>query len=529
MCQLRFVPGLFYQSTKAVTITIPGYKIERLLAEGGMATVYLATQESLGRYVALKLLRKFDNPTQAKRFLNEGQIIASLNHRNIITIHDLGVTEDERPYISMEYLEGGDLEARIRKAVAPDDALKWLEALGDCLDFVHQKGIIHRDIKPANILFHKDGTPILSDFGVAKQEKGDVTLTMDGSAFGSPYYLSPEQAECKKLDGRADIYGLGIILYEMLTGDKPYKGESHIETIVAHLSDPLPILPQEAHRYQALLNKMIAKSPDDRFTSAGEMAHSIRQLRAPETVFFNSILDNKPIHSLRNWWSADRTGAQFQALRIWLEEQLMSRPRLFWTLSGLLATVLLITVILLTRSSNTLNLAEQVGAKNPAVTEKGIDLESDKPGSNIGNEESLAKPVDTPHPAPDSLAVEPHVPSSDNSQRIKELLSQANSALEAYRLTVPVNNNAYDYYQQVLELHPEHEEAIKGIDRVVNAYADLAEGEIADFNYDEAKKYVRRGLRIQPDNPRLQKLERNTNVLVDAPSRVFGKIKSLFE
>jgi serine/threonine-protein kinase PpkA len=198
-------------------VDIPGYKVERLIAEGGMATVYLATQESLDRRIALKLLKKFDKPEQSKRFINEGRIIASLNHQNIITIHDIGITGDQH-YISMEYLEGGDLEARIQGGVTPAIAIDLLKTIGDCLSFVHRKGIVHRDIKPANILFRKDGTPILTDFGIAKQLEQDTRLTMDGTAMGSPDYLSPEQAECKPLDGRTDIYSLGIVLYEMLTG-----------------------------------------------------------------------------------------------------------------------------------------------------------------------------------------------------------------------------------------------------------------------------------------------------------------------
>jgi len=143
-------------------VEIPGYKVEGLVAEGGMAAVYLAIQESLDRRVALKLLKKFDKPEQFKRFINEGRIIASLNHRNIITIHDIGVIGDQH-YISMEYLEEGDLEARIRRGMTPADAINLLETIGECLEFVHRKGIVHRDIKPANILFSKDGTPILTD------------------------------------------------------------------------------------------------------------------------------------------------------------------------------------------------------------------------------------------------------------------------------------------------------------------------------------------------------------------------------
>ena len=191
-----------------IDMNIPGYKIDKLIAEGGMASVYLAEQESLARPVALKLLRKFDNPSQALRFFNEGRIIASLEHRNIITIFDLGVV-DERHYLAMEYLQGGDLKQRIHRGMTPSEAFEIVETLGSCLSFVHQQGIIHRDIKPENILFRRDGTVVLTDFGIAKQMESDNTLTMDGTTLGSPHYLSPEQASCKTLDGRADIYSLG--------------------------------------------------------------------------------------------------------------------------------------------------------------------------------------------------------------------------------------------------------------------------------------------------------------------------------
>ena len=150
-----------------------------------MASVYLAVQESLNRRVVLKLPKKFTDVYQSARFVNEGRIIASLNHRNIITIYDIGVV-GERHYFSMEYLHGGDLEERIIRGISPDAALDLVETIGGCLEFVHRKNIIHRDIKPANILFHRDGTPVLTDFGVAKQIEADSRLTRDGTTLGSP-------------------------------------------------------------------------------------------------------------------------------------------------------------------------------------------------------------------------------------------------------------------------------------------------------------------------------------------------------
>jgi serine/threonine-protein kinase PpkA len=186
----------------------------------------------------------FDKPEQSKRFINEGRIIASLNQRNIITIHDIGVMGD-RHFIAMEYLEGGDLEAQIQCGMAVEATINLIKTVGDCLDFVHRKGIVHRDIKPANILLRKDGTPTLTDFGIAKQLEQDTKLTMDGTAMGSPDYLSPEQAECKPLDGRTNIYGLGIVFYEMLTGRKPNQGVSYIETVLDthHGTNPVATTP----------------------------------------------------------------------------------------------------------------------------------------------------------------------------------------------------------------------------------------------------------------------------------------------
>lgn len=467
-----------------------------------MATVYLATQLSLGRHVALKLLKKFDNPSQSKRFLQEGRVIASLNHRNVINIYDIGVTEDDRPYISMEYLEGGDLEERIKEGVNVDDALHWLEAIGNCLAFVHSKGIIHRDIKPGNILFHKDGTPILSDFGVAKQKEHDPSLTMDGLAFGSPYYISPEQAASKELDGRADIYGLGIVLYEMLTGDRPYKGDSHIETIAAHLSEPPPVLPQEFRVYQPLIQKMLAKSPDDRFEDADEMVRYAQKIEKPHVMeigLFDSL----------------RSGKILGRSKIALSE----RKRLHWVTASTLAIMLLAVAALLFKQETEEQTAEvPVTSLDTSVTDKPV---TEKPVKK--------KPVETVSSESNSWLSSPPSLLDDKEQRIEELLSQAKTAIKEYRLSTPENDNAYDYYKQVLVLDPNNEDANDGINDIADKYADLVERELDQFDYFEADKYMVRGLAIQPDNPRLRALQKSTNALRDAPKRAYGKIKSIFD
>jgi len=257
-----------------------------------MGSVYYAIQESLARPVALKILTDAASQEFSERFVNEGRIIASLNHSNIINVHDIGIAQGHH-FISMEYLEGGSLEKRItRGGLTERESLNLIASIARCLSYAHKQGIVHRDVKPANILFRADGTPLLSDFGIAKSLRADNSLTKVGITLGSPHYLSPEQALAQSVDARADIYSLGIIAYELLVGEKPYDGESEIAIIVKHIEEPLPRLPERCRRYQTLLDRMTAKDPGQRFTDANEVASFIESLNqaAPTLVAETSLI-----------------------------------------------------------------------------------------------------------------------------------------------------------------------------------------------------------------------------------------------
>lgn len=258
---------------------IQGYRIDRLIGKGGMAAVYLAIQESLDRPVALKVLTDPDSPEFSERFVNEGRIIASLVHGNIITVHDVGIAEGLH-YIAMEYVDGGDLRARIADGQSREAALDLAARMADCLGLAHRKGVIHRDLKPANILFRRDGTLLLTDFGIAKNQRLDSDLTATGKIVGTPRYMSPEQALGKAVDRRSDLYSLGVVLYEMLTGEPPYSGDSEVDTILKHLNDPIPVLPAGCRRYQPLLARMLAKDPAARFADADELLGSLATLKS---------------------------------------------------------------------------------------------------------------------------------------------------------------------------------------------------------------------------------------------------------
>ncbi len=265
-------------------MNIQGYQIERELGQGGMSTVYLATQESLHRHVALKIMSAAlaADRTFAERFIKEGRTIAQLSHPHIVAIYDIGETENHF-YIAMEHVGGGDLKQRIVHGMDSIAALKILRDIAGALGYAHSRGFVHRDVKPANILFRENGTAVLTDFGIAKAIGSDASLTGVGKSIGTPHYMSPEQARGESVDGRSDLYSLGIAFYEMLTGDVPYQGEDTFAVALKHINDPKPILPQHLATWQPLLDGMVGKDPAERFVDAEQLLSAIEPYLSGET------------------------------------------------------------------------------------------------------------------------------------------------------------------------------------------------------------------------------------------------------
>jgi serine/threonine-protein kinase PpkA len=259
---------------------IPGYTILRKLGAGGMATVYLARQERLARQVALKVLEPGSTNDQSftARFIRESRIVARLQHPGIVTIYDFD-SHGAYHYFSMEFLQGGTLEERIEAGLSIEQGLSILAEVADALDYAHAEGIIHRDIKPQNILFRADGTPVLSDFGIARvgEDQAATKLTRVDVMIGSPRYMSPEQIMGRPLDARSDLYGLGILCYELITGSTPFSAADVMTLAMQHCTQPLPTLPSHLCRFQPFLERITAKLPEQRFTSAGEAAAALRE------------------------------------------------------------------------------------------------------------------------------------------------------------------------------------------------------------------------------------------------------------
>ncbi|WP_095163153.1 serine/threonine-protein kinase [Pseudomonas sp. Irchel 3F5] len=262
---------------------IPGYDIDGEIGEGAMATVYLATQRSLERKVALKVMAAAlaADPTFCERFLREGRTLARLSHPHTVTIHDIG-NVGELYYMAMEYLPNGTLKERIAAGVTPEQGLLYIRQIASALGYAHAQGLVHRDVKPANILFRADGTAVLSDFGIAKSLDDRTQFTQAGFAVGTPSYMSPEQARGQEIDGRADLYALGVVFYEMLVGKLPYSGNDALSTALAHLTEPLPELPIEHGRYQDILRGLLAKDPAERFADAETLLAALDRLPAQD-------------------------------------------------------------------------------------------------------------------------------------------------------------------------------------------------------------------------------------------------------
>ncbi|AUG10698.1 serine/threonine-protein kinase [Pseudomonas sp. S09G 359] len=262
-----------------MNILIPGYDIEGEIGEGAMASVYLATQRSLERKVALKVMAAAlaADPSFCERFLREGKTLARLSHPHTVTIHDIG-NVGELYYMAMEYLPNGTLKERIAAGLTPEQGVTLIRQIASALGYAHAQGLVHRDVKPANILFRADGTAVLSDFGIAKSLDDRTQFTQAGFAVGTPSYMSPEQARGQEIDGRADLYALGVVLYEILVGKLPYSGTDALSTALAHLTEPLPELPVHHGRYQGVLRKLLAKDPAERFPDAAALLLALDNL-----------------------------------------------------------------------------------------------------------------------------------------------------------------------------------------------------------------------------------------------------------
>jgi serine/threonine protein kinase len=291
------------------------YRVLEQLGSGGMATVFKSYHPALDRYVAIKVLHpafKAD-PQFFERFKREARIVAKLEHPNIIPVYDFNEHNGE-PYLVMRFIEGDTLKHYMKgQPISPAEALRLIRPVGEALVYAHQQGVLHRDIKPSNIMVTKEGHVFVTDFGLARMvEAGESTLSQD-MMVGTPQYISPEQAQgLKNLDGRTDIYSLGVVLYEMLAGRVPFNADTPFATIHDHIYTPLPppssLNPNINPDIERMLLRALAKDPNDRFATATDLLQALEKASGAQTVNVPTIAQPMPQSAptakkkIAPWW-----------------------------------------------------------------------------------------------------------------------------------------------------------------------------------------------------------------------------------
>lgn len=512
-------------------LEIPGYTMHGLLGKGGMAEVYLATQESLQRKVAIKVLSNLEDQAFILRFIKEGHLVASLHHPSIITIHDINQLADGRYYLAMEYLPGGDLAQHKGEVFAAERALAIIRQIASGLIVVHDKGLVHRDVKPANILFRNDGSAVLTDFGVAKDNEIDSELTHFGVAVGSPAYSSPEQAQCQPLDARSDIYSLGVILLEMLTGSNPFRGGNYTQTVMNHLQMPLPALPAPLAPLQGVLERMLAKEPEERFADC-------RELLAALGVNESNDLENTRIGP---------AGLGPAGLAAQLPPARPARGRKLVPIAlGILVLAGSVTggglyyqqyrqvQDLLVKAEQRLadnQLVEPVQDNAEHYFREVLRLDQDNKDALAGLERVKQMRVQAFLDLGEQRLAEGRLlePAEDNADhyfrqalvldaenakaaeglqrvldaRIAGYLQRAEQRIAEGRLLLPEEDSAVYYYRQVLGWVPVHEQALAGLHRVAQLFRDKANNAYRQSDFPLALDMIDRGLQAEPDNPEL--------------------------
>ena len=505
--------------------SIAGYKIHKLLAKGGMAAIYLAEQESLQRTVVLKFLNPKLDEEIRKRFIDEGRIIASLKHPNILTVFDV-VSSGKYNFLAMEYLDGGDLENRLAKGIDTYEALDIINKISDAMHLVHKQGIIHGDIKPANVLFRANGCPLLTDFGISRkiEPKKEVDTGLE-DLYASPTYASPELIQGKPFDYRTDIYSLGIMMYEMLVGEKPFKGDSEMEIIANSIQDPIPKLPNNLKELQPLLESLLAKSPDDRLSDTKLV-----------TRFISKYLKDHP--EIKSSGSETKLIDSEVVVEYIAQQKSKKDKKASQSLMSTILLALIFTLILLLNKETLWNtwFAEEPVKKTPKAALKQIQTPISRQEKVEEKEELLKQQALIAQQNKEINRVKEELEKQkrlarkkqiDRLTTINSLLRKGDSSLKDYRLTTPLNNNALYYFQKVLEMDPKNKKAQEGIEKVVSRYEILARGEIDKYQYQKAQHYISSGLSIDSDNESLLELQKKANIQSE-PGRAINKVKNFF-
>jgi serine/threonine-protein kinase PpkA len=460
-------------------VHVPGYRIISPLGQGGMASVYLAVQESLDREVALKVMSPSlaSDASFCDRFIKEGRITAKLSHPNLVTVFDIG-SHGSTYYLAAEFIPGGTLRDRMNDGISVAEALDVACDVSQGLDFAHAKNFVHRDVKPGNILFKADGTAVLADFGIAKAIDSNTKATLAGSSIGTPHYMSPEQARAEQVDGRSDLYALGVVLFEMLAGDVPYNATDPFTVALMHVTQPVPTLPPKVAWLQPLIDGLMAKEPAERFATGADFISACQALlgSAPEGQAVRDTQTRQTRRVVRR--EGDTTG---QGAAVALQR----RP-IVMAAAGLGVVVIIVLVfLLLGRGEQEVRVPDQVAVDDSGTLIDDPDI------------------IDDPDFIPQQRYSRDDIP--DLIERADKMMREG-MAEQGRNLTSPPGNNAVDLFGTVLRLDPRNEEAKQGLEQIAQFFLTRA-GQLYERKlFPAARLLAEQGLIAQPDNQELVEL-----------------------
>ncbi len=546
-------------------LTLPGYKIEKKIGQGGMATIYLAIHEGLHRKVAIKLMAEdlAKEHDFSARFMREARIVANLTHQHIVTVYDVNV-HNSYHYIAMEYLPGGiTLDHKIKAGLTHRQGIEIIRQIAAALGFAHSKDIIHRDVKPENIMFREDGNAVLTDFGIARSTLPANNMTASGMVIGTPHYMSPEQALGKPLGPYADIYSLGVVLFETLTGKVPYEADSTIAAALKHITEPVPTLEGELAIYQPLLNLMLAKKEQDRYQNCADIITDITSLLASGVVSHTTLRNNAtriqqvsqnkraphptafagkhtPSRDNRNknlrmtgiavsalvlstlvgymYYSQQDTSAKPDQAEPTQLQQAISHPpqtdALAQQQAAQSATQQTAEEQAATRQqqdeSESARLAQQRAAADEAHLQAEMALQKRQQAKLEAETKMTAHTANTAQAAKAAQAVK-EKQQRETTQKINQLLASAENNLLNSQL-----KTAYENFKAVLQIQPDNRLAKEGINRVATEYLSLASHAASNHDFDIANQYINSVITIAPTHHKLAATQAQVNALKQA-------------